>query len=679
MNAIDPPVLLFAFANYYKKDEDYLPNLPEEARQITENLKPAEKAGLCQVVVLHYATLEDVINAFHEYNNRIILFHFAGHANAYSLILENPFREMDRLFMKGFAGFLATRNNLKVVFLNGCSTNSQSQMLIEQGISAVITTHKDISDEVARLFATSFYKAIGIGRNIEEAYKEAVAIIRSQENYQNTRGLYKQQTSFKNNNNPWNRQYHPQKEDIAFLNLPDIADQPLYTLPPLPERPFPKHPFPGIQPYTSNDRKVFWGRDYYIRQIYQIATADVAPRLLIIYGARGVGKTSFLQAGLSPYLELEHTVVLWKFTKNNSAPPIQELHNKKPIFLLIDDPPDEFSPMVIGQLSHILKINAQLRIIITLFTDKLCKWKFENYTVKTCYLPPLSLKQIQKVINGGYNHLLINFYNAKVEPELTEHLSYLLAKDDNSSVGALLQFCLQMLWKKAIKQNPEQPFLKWQLMQQLFNAGLWIEFMEQQLLKINNENKDAGLLLNLLAECLSGDNSSKIIKTKEVEDKYKLSTKPIDYQLQQLLDKRLLGSPASSSLAYEDHICLSHQLLEKPLLQLFHSSKLPGQEVRRTLQHHLNENSVLNETSLNLLKNHLHIIPELSGEANALRTKSELEIKRKKRKTRNTRILNFSIIFLVLTTGFLLDNPFLLLFLLLLITAHKGAETLNRK
>ncbi|MCA9046877.1 MAG: hypothetical protein KDA69_21280, partial [Planctomycetaceae bacterium] len=85
------PVIFLAFANDRADAVRYLRNLPEEARQLTAALQPAEQAGLCEVVVRANCTAGDIFEVFQDprYRNRIAIFHYGGHANGYQLLLES--------------------------------------------------------------------------------------------------------------------------------------------------------------------------------------------------------------------------------------------------------------------------------------------------------------------------------------------------------------------------------------------------------------------------------------------------------------------------------------------------------------------------------------------------------------------------------------------------------------
>lgn len=65
---------------------------------------------------------------------------------------------------------------------------------------------------------------------------------------------------------------------------------------------WPKSPYKGLSYYGPEDAPLFAGRKEDVRQCAQLL-ARPSTRVLILHGATGCGKSSFLRAGLIPYLE----------------------------------------------------------------------------------------------------------------------------------------------------------------------------------------------------------------------------------------------------------------------------------------------------------------------------------------------------------------------------------------
>ena len=154
----DGPVILAAFANDHSDQTRFLRNLSEEAKRIQAVLDPAQK--LCPLVLLPSATLDEILTAFQSYRDRIVVFHYAGHANGFQLLLESSTGGVHRVGAKGLASFLGQQQGLQLVFLNGCSTERQAEDLLNAGVGCVIATTQAIDDGVATDFSARFYTSL---------------------------------------------------------------------------------------------------------------------------------------------------------------------------------------------------------------------------------------------------------------------------------------------------------------------------------------------------------------------------------------------------------------------------------------------------------------------------------------------------------------------------------------
>ena len=83
------------------------------------------------------STAGDIFKVFQDpkYRNRIAIFHYGGHANGYQLLLESASGQSAAADAGGLAAFLAQQQGLQLVFLNGCSTQQQTQGLLDANIS----------------------------------------------------------------------------------------------------------------------------------------------------------------------------------------------------------------------------------------------------------------------------------------------------------------------------------------------------------------------------------------------------------------------------------------------------------------------------------------------------------------------------------------------------------------
>lgn len=161
------PVVYLAFANPEKKK--HLRFLREESRDIAEALRPLSEQGAILLENRQSATIQELQTILTKhYKDRIEIFHYGGHANGAQLMLEDGGGRAN-----GLAGLLALQKNLKLVFLNGCSTQEQVHAYMDAGVPAIIYTSEAIYDDESANFATLFYQALINDHDIEQAFEAA--------------------------------------------------------------------------------------------------------------------------------------------------------------------------------------------------------------------------------------------------------------------------------------------------------------------------------------------------------------------------------------------------------------------------------------------------------------------------------------------------------------------------
>ncbi|MGB0523527.1 MAG: CHAT domain-containing protein [Flammeovirgaceae bacterium] len=325
------PVVFLAFANDRVEDAAYLRNLPKELGGIREALHKAVKAGLCEVVERANATIDQILDVFQDayYKDRVAVFHYGGHANGFQLLLETMEGAHASAHSEGLVSFLVKQQGLKVIFLNGCSSQQQALDLIEAGIPAVIGTSQSINDEVATSLAIRFYSALGNGAKLERAWHEAVDQVKIQKGTANMRDLFfdgvddmdtastgtatvKSKNLAPNTPSgasptrdrfPWEIYFRDGAELVKSWNLPESVDNPLFGLPEPLAQNLPEQPYRFLERYTREHCDIFFGRSYYIRDLYLTAVDKNTAPVVLFYGQSGVGKSSMLDAGVFPRLE----------------------------------------------------------------------------------------------------------------------------------------------------------------------------------------------------------------------------------------------------------------------------------------------------------------------------------------------------------------------------------------
>ena len=223
------PVIIVATANYSDDESSAdLRKLGAEIDSIRNAFFDAEQEGLCEIAPYFDATVEKIEEAFHQYKDAVIGFHYAGHANGFQLMLQQAADAGE------FAAFLGKQTQLKFVFLNGCSTRGQVDDLHAEGVPVVMATSTAINDDVAQQFAEQFYRRLAEGASIQAAFNSYQDIVSIKQIPK--KDLYRgfQVPSAFDDRFPWELYIKPGAGEIAGWDLPTAAQNPLFGLPPIP-------------------------------------------------------------------------------------------------------------------------------------------------------------------------------------------------------------------------------------------------------------------------------------------------------------------------------------------------------------------------------------------------------------------------------------------------------------
>lgn len=303
------PVVFLAFANDKVDYARYLRNLPIELDGIRRALEPAQAAGLCEVVERANCTLENILDTFQKYQDRVAIFHYGGHADGYQLLLETATGEHSVAHGGGLVSLFARQKGLKLIFLNGCSTQQQSLELVQNGIPIVIGTSNSINDEVATSLSVRFYRGLAKGLSLERTWNEALDAAKMEKG-NDLKAFYRSKKELEVDAFPWNFHTKEGSEIVRQWNLPDEVQNPLFGLPELPQKyHLPVRPFRFLERYKPQDAELFYGRSAYIRELYNRCTDHNSAPLILFNGQSGSGKSSLLDAGLLPRLEQVAQVV----------------------------------------------------------------------------------------------------------------------------------------------------------------------------------------------------------------------------------------------------------------------------------------------------------------------------------------------------------------------------------
>lgn len=415
-----------------------------------------------------------------------------------------------------------------------------------------------------------------------------------------------------------------------LLPLPD----PCFGLPGLPVQPLPSDPYRYLARFTDKDAEVFFGRNREIRQLYDRLTAD-APPLTLLYGQSGVGKSSFLDAGLAPrlrwhnqvlYLRRDHQHSLLETlqvalapaaiaaaamtTSTQQAPGLferwkaLEQRNDKPLMVFFDqieevytlpcvDAPNELPEFVAAVKEAFADTNAALQGRLVLSFRK--EWFPEiqkqveqaglNYA--KVFLEGLDHDAIIEVVNGlTQTQRLRDFYNVLIAPALPEAIAQDLLADRNSPIAPTLQILLTRMWRKAASANGHAPQMTVDLYRGLREDGLALgDFLDQQiaeLAKSFSPEVESGLALDILAYHTTPLLTSKQRLRAELLQTYAHRADVVP-GLVAAMGRQFLLSDASSDSG-DKATRLMHDTLAPLVRQRFDQSDKIGQRARRIME-----------------------------------------------------------------------------------------------
>lgn len=151
--------------------------LDEEMRSITEKVRAAEHRAMIRIVPVFAVRPGDLLQAMNEHRPHLV--QFSGHGNQGEGILVND----ERGNAKAIGGdaltalFESTQSNVQVVLLNACYSRLQAEA-IAKVVPCVIGMKDKIGDRAARVFAASFYGAVGFGLSVAVAFKQGLTALK---------------------------------------------------------------------------------------------------------------------------------------------------------------------------------------------------------------------------------------------------------------------------------------------------------------------------------------------------------------------------------------------------------------------------------------------------------------------------------------------------------------------
>lgn len=143
--------------------------LDQESRSIDQALRQSEfrhKFELVQHWAVHVSDLQGIL-----LRHKPDIVHFSGHGSeAGEIVLKDGYGYNHPVSVKALSQlFNVLKDNIRCVVMNACYSEPQAKA-IAQHINSVIGMSQAIKDDSAISFASSFYQALGYGRDLKTAF-----------------------------------------------------------------------------------------------------------------------------------------------------------------------------------------------------------------------------------------------------------------------------------------------------------------------------------------------------------------------------------------------------------------------------------------------------------------------------------------------------------------------------
>ena len=584
------PAILIAVANDHDDKIGYLRELDREVKEVA---RAFQKAGaLCEFLPpLIDATFSEIREAFRKHRNQIAVLHFAGHASGLSLFMRAD-RDQEQLVRgDNLAEFLASQDNLQLVFLNACSTGPQCEHFINAGVSSVISTSQEIDDTVARQLSVEFYLSLAKGASIQVAFREAVAASKPN-NSNSPRGLYTKSKSGERKKIdrrpnrdewPWRIRFAPGAGSTADWNLPDASGNPLFGTPEISSSiGMPKAPFKNLKRFEREDARIFFGRGFETRELYNKVTDKNGPPIILYYGQSGVGKSSLLDAGLKPRLtknfkvcyrrrepegisetlrlsissklQPDELATAWVRAENS----LRKRHDRDiPLIVILDQVeemftqpalahPDELANFVrlLRQIFVLAKTRPMGKLILGFRKEWLAEiakhLKEQKVPYSGLFLDRLGQRGIIEAVK--LNSQIRTHFGIQIEKGLPNRVATDLLSDPSSPVAPTLQVLMAGLWDK-LSEQPEREFSE-ELYDHSTRDGLSLDdFVSKELTRLEQlqpELINSGLGLDILNAHTTEVGTAQSCSVKETQSAYRHQWSKVDKFLKQCVDSYLL-------------------------------------------------------------------------------------------------------------------------------------------
>lgn len=165
--------VLFIYANPEKLQGPLA--LDEEVRAIREKVRAAQYRDALKLEMCPAARSDDLIQALNQHRPSIL--HVSGHGTSEGIVLLDDAGEEREVPRHGLVRLLRQfTDDVRLVLLNTCSGQEHLDALTEV-VDCAIGMPPGAYDDAARTFSASFYRALGFGCSVKDAFEQALSAL----------------------------------------------------------------------------------------------------------------------------------------------------------------------------------------------------------------------------------------------------------------------------------------------------------------------------------------------------------------------------------------------------------------------------------------------------------------------------------------------------------------------
>ncbi|MEA2562125.1 MAG: hypothetical protein QOH06_3629 [Acidobacteriota bacterium] len=143
-------------------------DLEEELRSCERELQGVKFRDSIKFVARQAVRPDDLVRYVREYNPNVL--HFSGHSSPTGIVLRSDTGNFQVVEGASLRRFLSKRG-IELVVFNACYSDAQAKA-VEDVVATVIGTTDIVGDVGARRFAIAFYRTLGNGGSVGEAFRD---------------------------------------------------------------------------------------------------------------------------------------------------------------------------------------------------------------------------------------------------------------------------------------------------------------------------------------------------------------------------------------------------------------------------------------------------------------------------------------------------------------------------